>query len=606
MSKRAAKGNTLSTAAAQQLRIKLGTITKSIQAGQLQSAHAALQPLLQRHPSAHEVCHVASGLNAAMREPDRALYYARRAAELAPDVAEYHAALGSLLLQQDKNREALDALNHALEINPDLLHAIVAMGTAQMQLGNMSEARGCFTQALARDPANREAANNLALLESDTGHAHQAVETTLAALEHLPLDPALLDALCMYSCYDDQLTPDQVYAFHQQFGQSVQSRVRTPARYPHTPDPDRRIKVGFVSPDLRTHSIAYFIAPLFEQLDRDRFEVFAYHTSRHTDDMTAHLRQHSDHWRACPEGMLGAQKQIVNDRIDLLIELNGHFAGNILPLFASKPTPVSISMIGYANTTGLPSIDVRIVDEITDPAPQSDAWASESLARVPGCFLCYRPPTSAPAPRDPDPARPFTFGSFNDLRKMSPSNLHAWADILAACPDATLLLKTSRLAHQSVRDELHQRFESMGIAPDRVELFARTDSMHEHLDLYNRIDCALDTFPYTGTTTTCEAVHMGVPTVTLLGQSHAGRVSASLLHAIDAPQYIADDRDAYIRIAADACAAGKRTAAQRTQLRDQLAASPLCDEQAYAHKIANAFEALWRGWCTQAGGPKWD
>lgn len=601
MSKRTPKTTARSSAIDQQLRHKLETITGAIKAGQLQSANALLQPLLKKHPATHEVCHVASGLSANLRESDRAIYYAHRAIELAPDVPEYHAALGSLLLGQDKNHEALDALNAALAINPDLLHAIVALGTAHMQLGNLSQARGRFTHALARDPANRQAANNLALLESDTAHAHRAVEITLAALGHLPQDPLLLDALCMYSCYDDRLTPDQVYAFHQRFAHSVQSRVRTPARYPNTPDPHRRIRIGFVSPDLRTHSIAYFLAPLIEHLDPQRFERFAYHTSRHTDDMTAHLQQHCDHWRACPQGMAQAHKHIVNDRIDLLIELNGHFAGNLLPLFASRPTPVSVSMIGYANTTGLSSIDARIVDDITDPAPQSDAWASESLIRVPGCFLCYRPPNAAPDPRNADPHRPFTFASFNDLRKISPSNLETWAAILRACPDTILLLKTSRLAHQPVRDELCERFASLGIAPDRVELLARTDSMHDHLDLYNRADCALDTFPYTGTTTTCEAMHMGVPTITLLGASHAGRVSASLLHAIGAPQYIAHDHDAYIRLAADAYAAGKRSAAQRTQLRDQLAASPLCDEQAYANKIANAFQTLWRAWCNNAG-----
>jgi len=603
MSKRPAKAAPLSPALHQQLRTKLEQIMQSIRAGQLQAANSALQPLLRKHPTAHEVCHVASGLSASLREPDRALYYAQRAVELAPHIAEYHAALGTLHLQQDQSTQALAALNTALELNPDLLQAIVAIGTARMQLGDISEARGCFTQALARDPANREAANNLALLESDTAHAHNAVEITLNALDHTPQDPVLLDALCMFSCYDDQLTPDEVFAFHQRFGQSVQSRVRTPARYPHTPDPDRRIKLGFVSPDLRTHSIAYFIAPLFEHLDRQRFEVCAYHTSRHTDAMTQHLRDHSDHWRECPQGMAQAHKHIVNDRIDLLVELNGHFAGNLLPLFASKPSPVSVSMIGYANTTGLPSIDARLIDDITDPAPQADAWASESLIRVPGCFLCYRPPADAPAIAEPAADRPFTFGSFNDLRKMSPSNLQAWADILSACPDAKLLLKTSRLAHQPVRDELHQRFNSMGISPDRVELLARTESMHDHLDLYNRIDCALDTFPYTGTTTTCEALHMGVPTLTLLGQSHAGRVSASLLHAIDSPQWIADDRDAYIRIATDAYQHGKPAAASRTQLRNQLADSPLCDERAYTLKIAEVFDSLWRAWCTNTGAP---
>lgn len=602
MSKRTPKPNALSPAQHQLLRQKLGAIMQSIQTGQLKSASAALQPLLRKHPSVHEVCHVASGLNASQQERERAVYYANRAIELAPDIPEYHAALGILLLQQDKNQEAIAPLEKALELSPDMPRAIVPIGTARMQVGDIAEARRYFNKALVMNPADREAANNLALLESDTAHAHQAVEITERAIEHLPEDPVLLDSLCMFACYDDELSPDQVYQIHDRFGRSVQSRVRTPARYEHAPDPDRRIKIGFVTPDLRTHSIAYFIQPLVEHLDRNRFEVCLYHTSKHSDGMSQTLREAADQWHDCHEGIAQTNRKIASDRVDVLVELNGHFAGNLLPMFAAKPAPVSVSMIGYANTTGLSSIDARIIDDITDPAPEADAWASESLVRVPGCFLCYRPPVDAPDVCGPDPDRPFTFGSFNDLRKMSPSNLEIWASILKSCPDARLLLKTSRLGHEPVCIELHARFEALGIDPARVELLGRTESMQDHLGLYNQIDIALDTFPYTGTTTTCEAMHMGVPTITLLGKSHAGRVSASLMHAVGIPEWIAEDRDAYTKLAIEAHATGRRTSEQRAALRTQLADSSLCDEQGYTLKIADAFETLWRAWCTKNGG----
>lgn len=597
-----AKAATLPAAQHQQLRQKLGAIMQSIQRGQLQHASTALQPLLRKHPAVHEVCHVASALSTARHEYDRAAFYADRAVELAPDIAEYHAAIGILHLRRGGAERAIAPLERALNLSPNMPRALVPLGTARMELGEIEQARACFNQALAMNPADREAANNLALLQSDTAHAHDAVQITERALEHLPEDPILLDALCMFSCYDDLLSPDEVFAIHTRFGKSVQSRVRTPARYPHTPDPDRRIRVGFVSPDLRTHSIAYFIEPIIDHLDRQRFEVCCYHTSRHADEVSDRLRASCDLWRTCTEGIGQTHKQIIDDRVDILIELNGHFAANLLPLFAAKPAPVSVSMIGYANTTGLPSIDARIVDPITDPAPEADAWATESLVRLPGCFLCYRPPAHAPDPRDPDPNRPFTFGSFNDLRKLSPSNLETWAAILRACPDAALLLKSSRLAHQPVRDELHQRFAAHGIDPARVELLGRTETVHDHLDLYNRIDCALDTFPYTGTTTTCEAMHMGVPTVTLLGASHAGRVSASLLHAAGRAGDIADDRDAYIALAERAHGAGRRTLDRRAALRAGLASSSLCDGRAYTHAVAEALSSLWRAWCSKGGG----
>ncbi len=602
MSKRSPKSPALSPTQHLQVREKLESIMQAIRAGQLPQAAAALQPLLRKHPGLPEVNHVASGLNASMRENDRALYYAQRAVELSPDTPEYHAGLGALLARMERYEEAIASLQHALSLSPGMIGALVPLATAQMQSGRIDEARSAFERVLAAQPEHLEAANNLALLESDLGHADRAIEIVERALTHHPEHPVLLDALCMFACYSDTLSPDEVGAIHRRFGRSVQSRVSVPARYPHDPDPDRRIRVGFVSPDLRTHSIAYFLQPIVEHLDRDRFEVCLYHTSRHTDAMSRTLKDACDTWRECHSGLAATHKQIITDRVDILVELNGHFAGNLLPLFAAKPSPVSVTMIGYANTTGLSTIDARIVDEISDPEPDADAWASEKLVRVPGCFLCYRPPADAPACAEPEGGRPFTFGSFNDLRKISPSNLGVWATILERCPNARLLLKSSRLSDDAARRDLLERFGALGIDGSRIELRGRADSMREHLGLYNRVDCALDTFPYTGTTTTCEAMRMGVPTLTLMGGSHAGRVSASLLKAVNTPEWIAPDTNAYIARACEACTQGNRTRAQRESLRQQLSDSTLCDEQRYTLHIADAFDALWRAWCNAQGG----
>lgn len=599
MSKRPAQ---ISPVQAQQLRAKLASIMDLIHKGNHAQASASLQPILRKHPTRPEVNHVAAGLSASMHEHDRAIYYAQRALELAPDVPQYLAGLGSAHLAAGNYTDAIDAFTSVLEHSPELTDVIVPLATAQMQSGRIADARDTFERVLNTNPAHLEAANNLALLESDLGHADRAIEIIESALTHHPEHPMLLDALCMFACYSDTQTPEQVAQIHRRFGQSVQSRVRPRADHPNTPDPDRPLRVGFVSPDLRTHSIAYFLQPIIEHLDPDRFETFLYHTARTTDTMSDTLRDACTTWRACPEGMNQAHKHITSDQIDILVELNGHFAGNVLPLFAARPAPVSVTMIGYANTTGLSTIDARYIDDITDPAPESDAWATESLVRIPGCFLCYRPPASSPACADPKPDRPFAFGSFNDLRKMSPACIATWSAILRACPDARLLLKTSRLDQPDACADLLSRFAAHDIEPDRLDLRGRTDSMHDHLDLYNQIDCALDTFPYTGTTTTCEAMHMGVPTVTLLGQSHAGRVSASLMHAVESPEWIAQDTDEYNQIAQSVYNAGKRPRADRETLRSQLADSSLCDEHRYTIRIADAFEATWRNWCNAQGG----
>lgn len=604
MSKRAPKPPALSPTQRQQLNQKLSSVMRAIQAGQLQQAATALQPILRKHPALPEVNHVAAGLSAAQRENERALYHAQRAADLAPDTPEYIAGLGVIQLKCNKLEDAIETLTRAQTLNPALTDTLVPLATAQMQAGHINDARATFQRVLDTNPAHLEAANNLALLESDLGHADAAIQTIEAALTHHPEHPLLLDALCMFACYTDTMTPDEVADIHRRFGASVQSRIKPQPSHPNDPTPDRRIRVGFISPDLRAHSIAYFLQPIAEHLDRDRFEVFLYHTAQTTDAMSERLRDAADTWRPCPEGMTQAHKHITADAIDILIELNGHFAGNALPLFAAKPAPVSATMIGYANTTGLTTIDARIIDETTDPAPMADAWATESLLRLPECFLCYRPPTNAPACADPAPGRPFTFGSFNDLRKMSPSCLRAWASILEQCPNANLLLKTSRLGQPAARDDLLDRLKALGVDTSRVNLRGRTDSIRDHLDLYNHIDCAIDTFPYTGTTTTCEAMHMGVPTITLLGQSHAGRVSASLNAAVGITQHTAEDTAAYIHHAIAACAQGPRSASDRQSLRDRLAGSPLCDERAYASRVADAFTTLWETWCENQSNRK--
>ncbi len=578
------------------IREQLTNILKQLGTGQTTKAAPAITGLIRKYPTLAEVNHVAAGFYAQTKAPDQALYYAQRACDLAPDEPQYLSALGTLMVQSDQCEQAIVHLEKALERNPDIEQAMGALGIAYLETGRIADARTVLTRSIERFPDEHEPIMNLALLESDIANAGKAIELMRTALNRFPDHPILHDSLAMFSCYDDQLTPQEVFAIHQDFGRCVQSKVRPPSTYPNTPDPEKRLRIGFISPDFKTHSIAYFIEPLFEHLDRDQFELFVYSTSTHADAMTARLKSHADRWRDCTQGIAATHKQIVNDRLDILVELTGHFASNQLPLMAAKPAPVSISMIGYANTTGLESITARIVDAITDPAPQADALATEQLVRVAGCFLCYRPPTDLPELAI-DPDRSFTFGSFNDLRKMSPSTIRTWADILKANPNAQLLLKTARLGEPEVRADIHNRFAKLDIDPSRIELLGRTQTTADHLALYNRIDCALDTFPYTGTTTTCEALAMGVPTITLLGQSHAGRVSASLLQAIGCADLIADNEQAYIDLATKHAQSRVRTIDARAELKDQLAASALVDEQSYTRKIESAYRSLWTSWC---------
>ncbi len=578
------------------VREQLTNILKQLAAGQGTKVAPAITALIKKYPMLAEVNHTAAGFYDQTNAPDKALYYATRAAELEPNEPQYLSALGTLLVQSNQSQQAIEHLEHALLIDPDHAQAMGAIGIAYLETGRIADARTILTRSIERHPDDHEPIMNLALLESDIANAGKAIELMRTALTRFPDNPILHDSLAMFSCYDDQLTPQEVFTIHQDFGRCVQSKVRPPRLYPNTPDPDKRIRIGFISPDFKTHSIAYFIEPLFEHLHRDHFELFVYSTTTHADTMTARIKSHADRWRDCTQGIAATHKQIVNDRLDILVELTGHFASNQLPLMAAKPAPISISMIGYANTTGLKSITARIVDHITDPEPEADDLATEQLIRVEGCFLCYRPPTGLPE-LIINPDRPFTFGSFNDLRKMSPSTLRTWADILKANPESKILLKTARLGEPEVCADILARFATLDIDPSRIELLGRTPTTQGHLALYNRIDCALDTFPYTGTTTTCEALTMGVPTITLLGRSHAGRVSASLLETIGRRDLVAEHRQAYIELATQHAQLGLRTIDARVKLKDQLANSPLVDEQSYTRKIEAAYRSLWRSWC---------
>lgn len=595
---------TLSPIQSTRLNTQLSQVVKQINAGELKVAGIMITQLVRKHPANAHVNHVASGFYAHSHQSDRAIYYANHAAKIDPTNASYQVALGVLFVQASMYEKAIKSLEKALDIDPKTPQLKGALGVSYSQTGRLRQARDMFNQAIELSADDFESGMNLALLESDIGNAKRAVSIMRSVIGRFPDNPILHDSLCMFASYDDELTPKEVFDIHHAFGQCVSKRVRKPNVYSNTIDPNKRIRIGFVSPDLKEHSVAYFVEPIFDNLNRSKFELYIYHTSSHSDHVSARFEKSADVWRNCTQGIAQSHKQIVEDKIDVLIELTGHFASNLLPIFAAKPTPISISTIGYANTTGLDSIDARIIDEITDPSPESDEFATEKLIRMPGCFLCYRPPKISPSIEVSDSDRPFTFGSFNDLRKISPSTLDVWAKILIANSDTKLMLKSSRFGDKQVCSEFIARFEERGVQPDRLILKGRTESLQDHLAMYNQIDCALDTFPYAGTTTTCEAIWMGVPVLTLLGETHAGRVGASLLNAIGEADDIALTRENYIENASEKANMGKPSLNDRVLLRGQMQDSLLCDEKAYALKFENIMQALWESWCQSKGVQK--
>ena len=346
------------------------------------------------------------------------------------------------------------------------------------------------------------------------------------------------------------------------------------------------------------------MGPLLDHLDRNRITLCAYFTSRHADAVTESLRPRTDEWHDCP-GITDADlaRTLADDSIDIAIDLTGHFAGNRLGAFARMPAPLLLTWLGYPGTTGLSRIHARVVDSHTDPgsddnAPPTDREA-ERLVRLDPCFLCYEPPSTGPAPAERAPSsagEPFTLGSFNDLKKLSPTTIDLWSRTLAAIPGSRLLLKAQPLDSEAVRTSTLAAFADRGIDPGRIILMGRSETRDEHLAVYHQLDLALDTYPYHGTTTTCESLWMGVPVLSRIGDGpaapHAARVGLSLLTNAGLPNLSAYDDDSFIAKAVELATNPDALAAVRTNLRERFASSPVCDAPAFAARFADMLDNL--------------
>jgi predicted O-linked N-acetylglucosamine transferase (SPINDLY family) len=364
--------------------------------------------------------------------------------------------------------------------------------------------------------------------------------------------------------------------------------------------PARRLKLAFFSPDLRSHSVAYFLEPLLTHLDRSEFEVILYHDHFIVDATSERLRVHSDLWR----NLVGLQDDaaealILGDEPDVLIDLAGHTGLNRLPLVARRLAPVQVSYLGYPNTVGIGAMDYRLVDSVTDPVGAADRLHTERLIRFAPTAWSYSPPAEAPEPAAPPSAcgSPITFCCFNNFSKVTDAALRAWSRLLLRVPGSRLRLKSTGLGEPGIAASVRTRLKESGLDAERVEIAGHTPSVAAHLALYRDVDVALDTFPYNGTTTTCEALWMGVPVVTLAGDRHASRVGDSLLTAIGRPEWITWDWDGYVAAAAAVAEDSARRLSLARKLRGEMRASALLDHQGNAAKFGAAIRQAWASWC---------
>jgi protein O-GlcNAc transferase len=430
---------------------------------------------------------------------------------------------------------------------------------------------------------------NYATLLARRGEIERAVPLLRKSVESEPAEPVPHSTLCMYLNALPNVSPRETFDEHRKWAAS------------HAPSPGKpgegrgegKIRIGYVSPDWAGHPVARFMQPILESHDRSAFEIHIYDDAPRPDAFTDRLRPFADAWdrvRGMPDEQLA--EKIRADRIDILIDLAGHTAGNRLLVFASKPAPVQMSYLGYPNTTGLTAIDYRLTDAIADPPGLADELHTEKLLRLPGTFLAFRPPVETPAVVEPPLLTNgfVTFGSFNALWKINGPLLKLWARVLSAVPGSRMVLKADSLDDPAVAQRFANVFAEAGIDANRLQLLGREATYGGHLAAYGGCDVCLDSFPYAGTTTTCEALWMGVPVVSLAGQVHAARVGASLLSSVGLPELVANDPDNYVAIAATLATQPDRLRELRLGMRDRMRSSPLMD----AVSLTRAIEAAYR------------
>lgn len=544
--------------------------------------------------------HVALGvlLFSSGKAPEAARHFAR-AAELAPNIAAVHDHLANTLAAQGKLDEAVLAYRRAIELDPRYAEAMSNLGNTLREMHLFDDAVSAYRRALAIRPELAIARNNLATVLLQLGEGGEAVAEYRRAVA---ADPTFMRAhanLLSALQSDPAISREELADEHRAFGAKLESALAAPATFPNDWSPARKLRIAYVSADLREHSVAYFIETVLAHHDRGAFEIFVYYSYALEDRVTERLRGLVDHWCSAAtmrDAELAAR--VREDRIDALFDLSGHSAQSRLVTFALEPAPVQFTWIGYPGTTGLSRIDYRIVDSTTDPE-DADAYAVEKLVRLDPCFLCYSPPAGLP-PVAPAPCLAsgrVTFGSFNALHKVGADVLDTWARILHAVPGSRLVMKSNALGSASARTRIHDAFARAKVPAERVDLRAWVADPGAHLSTYDEIDIALDTHPYNGTTTTCEALWMGVPTVTRLGDRHASRVGASLMRAAGLGDWVAAGPEEYVQIAISRAKDAAALAELRAGLRERARASALGDGAAFTRRFEAMLRDRWTAWC---------
>ncbi|SDH72486.1 Predicted O-linked N-acetylglucosamine transferase, SPINDLY family [Paraburkholderia steynii] len=605
-------------------------------AGHLETGIGLIEKSIQLHPNAIYLNNLGN-MRGRARNFQSAVAAYRAALAIAPDYAEAHNNLGHALRESGDPMAALECSYHALRLNPEFAQAWVNRGNALLDLGSDEEALESYVKAIALNPNDVNAHNNVGNILEKYGRSAEAVASYRRALALEPAcamlhnnlgnvlrDQGQLDEACaryrqavsldagfaqahsnlllLLNTRPDVLLDEQC-AEARAYGECQTSKARAfahPAHVMHLTQSDaaaKRLRIGFVSGDLNSHPVGFFLESVLGHLDGTQLELVAYATRKRDDAVSQRLMSHFSAWRDVSRlDDEACARCIHDDGIDILVDLSGHTNHNRLPVFAWKPAPVQATWLGYFATTGLASIDYVIADRHVLPPSEASQFV-ETAWHLPDSYLCFTPPNIdidvGPLPATASGENgAITFGCFNHLVKLNDAVMALWARVLAAVPGSRLLLKTRQLDDLTVQQTTRERFAAHGVDGARLMLEGQSPRA-ELLAAYNRVDIALDPFPYAGGTTSVEALWMGVPVLTRRGERFLSHVGESIVNTAHLPDWIAQSDDDYVAKAVRFSTQPNHLAALRSTLRERLLASPLCDAARFAGHLEHAFRGMW-------------
>jgi predicted O-linked N-acetylglucosamine transferase (SPINDLY family) len=571
------------------------------QAGRLAEAERFYRQVLAQQPDHADALNLLGVLAGQMGQLDAAVELIRRAVRLKPGFAEAYVNLGVVLKANGRLDEAIAAYRQAIRLDPDLAEAHSNLGNALQDKEQWDEAIACHRQAIRLKPDNAESHYNLGKALNKVGRLDEAITCNRQAIRLKPdfaeAHSNLVYMLPFNPAYDARMILEESRQWDRQHAEPLKKLIG-----PHGNDrnPERRLRIGYLSPDFREHCQALFVIPLLSNHDRDALEIYCYAHVGRPDAVTERIGGCVDVWRSIVGMTDGeAARKIREDRIDILVDLTMHMGNNRLTIFARKPAPVQAAWLAYPGTTGLSAMDYRLTDPYLDPPGLDDQFYSETSIRLSDSFWCYDPLVTGLFV-NPLPAQTnghVTFGCLNNFCKVNEPVLRLWAQVLKSVPGSRFKLLCPEGSHRRRLLDVFQREE---VAPDRIELIARCPR-RQYFELYHRMDVGLDTFPYNGHTTSLDSFWMGVPLVTLVGQTVVGRAGLSQLTNLGLTELIARTPEQYVQIAAELAGNLPRLAELRRTLRARMEVSPLMDAPRFARNIEAAYRQMWRNWCTTGG-----